>query len=164
MSLPLGDAARLLRALGLPLAPAIDAETSHNVGRPTPLARLQLPAASEDFELPPYPSSLSTPRRRRQPSIDLRLVNLPGSTTIAKPLFCDATQDLRFGRSRLGSTGSGDNSRPASPAPSWCSSTKSDSDSSDASSSRPHHLGRRKQSARRTTTPEAEALWRQYWD
>jgi hypothetical protein len=149
MALPLSNVVRLLRALGPPLAPAIDAETSYSVGRPT---RLQLPAASEDFELALYPSArpeFSTRYRRQPPSTDLRILDVPRPPAATAPLY-DGTDEHRSGRYALGSS----LSRPVSPAPSLCS-TKSDSAWSDAS--RPP-LGRRRRGTRRVTAPEAEAL------
>ncbi|KAK0655202.1 hypothetical protein B0T16DRAFT_450930 [Cercophora newfieldiana] len=159
----MASAVRLLRAW-VPLAPAAETETSHNVGpgmRSSPPARLQLPAASEDFELAPYPSvrlELPAQRRRRQPSIALRTLNLPRPPTTTLPIRDSDTDDHRSSRYDASIPGSPSSSRSASPAPSLCS---TGSYSSDTPCPR---LGQRRRGARPTAKQEVETLWRQYWD
>lgn len=149
----------LLRALGLPLAPAERPETSHKIGgeagvllRNTAPARFQLPAEEAfEFELAPYPSDL-----RRQSSIEL---NDDGScSSTATSSIGESTHPPRPGRhgEQGSSISSPSSSRSASPAPSTCSSAVPRC-----------RLGRRKQSAKRPqreSKQEAEILWRQHWD
>lgn len=169
MAPPLDSAARLLRALGWPLAPAETSPSRGPVGLLTaPHVTLPLPAASEDFELAPYPNPC-----RFSPLTTSATALCEFDFDPARPPI-GTRHDAEYrggGRRRRGIGGaeavpslstSASTSRSTSPAPSTCSTAGwSDSDSPAACPRRNPQSAKTKATAGHE---ELEALWRRYWD